>query len=118
MISDQLKDSLVDQIMKGLIGQGMEGLKPVLELLFNTAMKVEREQFVNAGSHERTEDRKGYANGYKSKELQTRMGALELRIPQVRGLAFYPQSIERGCQFMETKPKYFTLGFTITTLSP
>ncbi len=96
MISDQLKDSLIDQIVKGLIGPGTEGLKPVLELLLNAAMKVEREQFLGAGTHERSEDRKGYANGYKPKEIQTRMGALELSIPQVRGLGFYPQSIEKG----------------------
>jgi len=96
MISDQLKDTLVDQIVKGLIGEGMEGLKPVLELLLNGAMKMEREQFLRAGSHERTEDRKGYANGYKPKELQTRLGALDLQIPQVRGLGFYPQSLEKG----------------------
>lgn len=96
MISDQIKDTLIDQIIKGLIGQGPEGLKPVLELLFNAAMKVEREQFLGAGANERTEDRKGYANGYKPKGFQTRMGALELAVPQVRGLGFYPQSIEKG----------------------
>jgi putative transposase len=98
MISDQLKDTLVEQIVKELIGQGSEGIKPVLELLFNTAMKVEREQFLGAGSHERTEARKGYANGFKPKELQTRLGALELEVPQVRGLGFYPQSLEKGCR--------------------
>jgi len=96
MISDQLKDTLLDQIIKELIGQGTEGLKSVLELLFNGAMRVEREQFLGADSHERTVDRKGYANGYKPKEIQTRMGSLELRVPQVRGLGFYPQSIEKG----------------------
>jgi putative transposase len=96
MISDRLNDSLIDQIVKELIGQGAEGLKPVLELLFNVAMKVEREQFLGAGSHERSNERKGYANGYKPKEVQTRMGTLELAIPQVRGLGFYPQSIEKG----------------------
>lgn len=98
MISDQIKDTLVDQIIKGLIGQGTEGLRPVLELLFNTAMKVERDQFLGAGAHERSEERKGYANGYKPKEIQTRMGALELAVPQVRGLGFYPKSIEKGCR--------------------
>lgn len=96
MMSDQLKDTLVDQIIKGLIGQGIEGLKPVLELLLNTAMKVEREQFLGAGAHERTGDRKGYANGYKPKGIQTRMGPLDLAVPQVRGLGFYPESIEKG----------------------
>lgn len=96
MISDQVKDTLIDQIIKGLIGQGTAGLQPVLELLFNAAMKVEREQFLGAGAHERSEERKGYANGYKPKEIQTRMGALQLAVPQVRGLGFYPQSIEKG----------------------
>jgi putative transposase len=83
MISDQVKDSLIDQIIKGLIGHGAEGLKPVLELLFNTAMKVEGEQFLGVGAHERSKERKGYANGYKPKEVQTRMGALELAVKSV-----------------------------------
>lgn len=96
MITDQLKDTLVEQIIKGLIGGGAEGLKPVLEILFNTAMKVEREQFLGAAPHERTEERKGHANGYKPKELHTRFGSLELEVPQVRGLGFYPQSLEKG----------------------
>jgi len=96
MISDQLNDTLIEQIIKGLIGQGAEGIKPVLELLFNAAMKIEREQFLGASSHERSEERKGYANGYKPKGIQTRMGALELAVPQVRGLGFYPHAIEKG----------------------
>lgn len=96
MITDQLNDTIVDQIVKGLIGQGTGGMKPVLELLMNVAMKIEREQFLRAAPHERSEERRGYANGYKPKELQTRMGAVDLRVPQVRGLGFYPQSLERG----------------------
>jgi putative transposase len=98
MISDQLKDNLVDQIVQELIGRGSDGLKPVVELLLNAAMKVEREQFLGASSHERTEERKGYANGYKPKSLQTRLGAVDLSIPQVRGLGFYPQSLEKGAR--------------------
>lgn len=96
MISDHLKDTLIEEIVKGLIGQGSEGLKPALELLMNAAMKIEREHVLGAGSYERTEGRQGYANGYKPKELQTRMGALELKVPKVRGLSFYPRSLERG----------------------
>jgi len=96
MISDYIKDTLIDQIIKELIGQGADGIKPILELLFNAAMKVEREQFLGASSHERTEERKGYANGYKPKGLQTRLGALDLEVPQVRGLGFYPRSLEKG----------------------
>ncbi|MGA1718730.1 MAG: IS256 family transposase, partial [Aquiluna sp.] len=47
--------------------------------------------------YERSEDRKGYANGFKPKTLQTRMGPLELAVPQVRGdVQFYPSALERG----------------------
>jgi hypothetical protein len=53
MISGQIKDTLIEEITKVLIGEGVEGLKPVLELLFNTAMKIEREHFLKAGLHER-----------------------------------------------------------------
>jgi len=96
MITDRLNDTLMDQIVKELIGQGAEGLKPVLELIFNAAMKVERDCYLKAESHERSSERTGYANGYKPKQMQTRMGALDLAIPQVRDGGFYPQSIEKG----------------------
>lgn len=96
MISDQLQDNLIDQIVKELIGHGDGGLRTVLELLFNAAMKIERDQFLGASPHERSDERKGYANGYKPKEVQTRMGALGLKIPQVRESGFYPSSIEKG----------------------
>jgi transposase-like protein len=98
MISDQLKDTLIEEIVKGLIGQGPDGLKPVLEMIFNTAMNIEREQVLGASPYERTDARKGYSNGFKSKQFQTRMGGLDLQIPQVRGIKFYPQSIEKGCR--------------------
>lgn len=96
MISDQINNTLIDQIIKELIGQGMEGIRPVLELLFNTAMKVERDEFLGAAAYERSCERKGYANGFKPKEIQTRMGPLELAVPQTRGTGFYPNSIEKG----------------------
>lgn len=96
MISDQVNDTLMDQIIKELIEGGPEGLKPILELLYNTAMKLEREHHIKANSHERSAERRGYANGYKPKQIQTKMGALDLSIPQVRESGFYPQTIEKG----------------------
>jgi putative transposase len=34
---------------------------------FELAMKIERERFLRVGHYERTPERHGYANGYKSK---------------------------------------------------
>ena len=96
MISDHMNDTLIDRIVKGLIGQGPEGLKPVVEALMNAAMKIEREQFLGVNAYQRSEERRGFANGYKPKELKTRLGSLNLQIPQVREAGFYPQSLEKG----------------------
>ncbi len=48
---------------------------------------------------ERGDQRRGYANGYKPKAVDTRIGRLNVDIPQVRGDAsFYPSALERECR--------------------
>ena len=52
---------------------------------------------MRAELYERTDERKGYANGFKPKHLKSRVGMLNLQIPKVRdGVSFYPASLERG----------------------
>ena len=46
--------------------------------------------------YQRGEVRQGQANGFKRKRLKTRVGLLDLRVPQVRGAEFYPTALERG----------------------
>lgn len=79
-----------------LIEKGLPGLKDVLSMLLNKTMDIEREKALGAAPYERTDARQGYANGYKDRELHTRTGSLSLRIPQTRGIAFYPQCLEKG----------------------
>lgn len=79
-----------------LIEQGLPGLKDVLSMLLNKTMELEREKAIGAAPYERTDARRGHANGYKDRELHTRLGDLSLRIPQTRGIVFYPQCIEKG----------------------
>src|SRR5512132_3484980 len=50
------------------------GMAQVFTTLFNLAMRLERERFLGAGLYERNPDRRGYANGYKSKTLDTTPG--------------------------------------------
>jgi transposase-like protein len=72
--------------------------RDALELLVNASMLLERQQHRRAEPHARSEERDGHANGFKNRSLQTRLGQLNLRVPQVRGSSepFYPQSLERG----------------------
>jgi len=90
-----------DQVLEVLIENGLEGMAAVMEVVFNEAMKLERTDFLRAEPHERTTERRGYANGYKDKKVRSRLGELALKIPQVRDLkepgdGFYPKSLERG----------------------
>ena len=76
--------------------QGMAGLGSAFQVLLNQAMLMERDRYLGAASYERTETRTGYANGFKPKGFKTRMGTLDLSIPQVRDGEFYPTFLERG----------------------
>ncbi len=89
---------IIRELCEVLIANGLEGASEVMETLLNESMKLERSEFLQAEPYERTKERKGYANGYKPKKMNTRYGDLDLNIPQVRGLRFYPQGLERGCR--------------------
>ena len=75
---------------------GFEGMAHALEILFNEAMKIERGEVLEPNLTSAPVNGRGYANGFKPKKLATRVGKLQLQIPQTRGVEFYPQSLERG----------------------
>jgi putative transposase len=90
----------VDRALTALAEEGFDGMAEAIAVLMNEAMKIERSTFLGAEPHERTPERRGHANGFKSKSVKTRVGTLGLQVPQVRdvedGASFYPQSLERG----------------------
>jgi putative transposase len=89
--------NVVATVMELLTREGFAGCPEALQILLNEAMKAERSATLGAGPHERTPERRGYANGYKDKTVATRLGPLALQVPQVRGeVAFYPSALERG----------------------
>lgn len=92
----QIESNPLDAMIQVLDEHGFDGLAHALEILFNEAMKIERSAVLGAQPYERSEQRRGYANGFKPKTLATRVGQLTLEIPQTRGVEFYPQSLERG----------------------
>lgn len=96
MDSGQKQDKLLSTIVEVLQSQGSESLKELLELVLNASMKAERELALQAAPYERSQERMGYANGFKDKKLDTRMGQLDLSIPQTRGISFYPNCLEKG----------------------
>ena len=87
----------IEEITELLMANGFEKAVPhVMEIVLNTAMKSERDQFLKADPYERTEDRIDMANGYKPKQIKTRYGNLSVQIPQTRSTGFYPSCLEKG----------------------
>ena len=83
---------VIGQLMQEIF-QDRDGLKRLLEALLESAMCEEVQQHLGAGPYERTEERKGHRNGAKSRKLKTRVGELELDVPQVRGCEPYHPSM-------------------------
>lgn len=79
-----------------LAEHGFDGLAEAIELLLNEVMKIERCEALHAAPYQRTEERQGYANGFKDKSVHSRVGDLHLKVPQARDVDFYPQALERG----------------------
>ncbi len=91
------EDTIIRTVFEIINSGGMENIGEAVSILINEAMKAERSSVLNARPWERTEDRTGYANGFKDKSLTSRLGKLDLNIPQVRGdVDFYPSALEKG----------------------
>ncbi len=94
--SDQRNATALADVVELLAEPGFGGMAQAIEILMNEAMILERNEALGAGPYERTADRRGYANGFKDKAVKSRLGELNLRVPQARGVEFYPSALERG----------------------
>ena len=96
---DGRKDTAVEAVLEHLIEHGPGDIATVFARAFELAMQIERERFLGAGPYERTAERRGYANGYKPKRIDTPAGTVTVRVPKTadhEGDPFYPRSLERG----------------------
>jgi len=85
-----------EDLLQLLSEHGFDGMAEAIEILMNEAMKLERAEALGAMPHQRSESRRGYANGFKPKTVNSRLGRLNLKVPQTRDVEFYPSTLERG----------------------
>jgi putative transposase len=102
MAHHEEQPTAIESVLELLSEHGLGAMAEAMQTLLNEAMKLERSEFLRASPGERTDERAGYANGFKDKALRSRIGELALRVPQVRplpggeSLGFYPKSLARG----------------------
>jgi transposase-like protein len=69
---------------------GGDFLRELAEAAPQRLMELEAEGIVGAGCWERSEGRTRQRNGYRDRNLETRLGTLDLRIPKLRRGSCFP----------------------------
>jgi len=75
--------------------RGDSQLARLLETILNQVLEARVGEQLGAQRYERTDERRGYRNGYKPRQLTTRVGTLTLRVPQVREGGFSAELFAR-----------------------
>ena len=88
--------SMPQSILQIVSEKGFDGLREIMQMLFNEAMKMERENYLHASPYQRTDLRTDHANGFKSRASNTLQDKIQLVIPQTRNGGFYPSCLEKG----------------------
>ncbi len=81
--------------MQAILESDEDLLAEVLRLGVQSLMEAERDAYVSADPFERSGERKTQRNGYQARQLRTRVGVLDLKVPKTRDGAFYPSILER-----------------------
>lgn len=88
------ENTKLKEIQAALSGDG-DFLKPLVKAVMEELMEAEMDEALGASKGERTGGRLGYRSGHYTRRLITRVGTLELRVPQDRAGRFSTEVFER-----------------------
>src|SRR5215210_6337466 len=75
--------------------EGDDALRRLLQTAVQEVLEAEMDEALGASKGERTGERRWYRSGYYGRKLTTRVGTLELRVPQDRGGLFRTEVFAR-----------------------
>src|SRR5947199_2254156 len=93
MTKRQVKSGTID--VKALVAEDEEFLRALVRTALQEVLEAEMTAALGAEKGERAAGRNGYRSGYYGRSLITRVGKLELRIPQDRTGRFSTELFER-----------------------
>jgi transposase-like protein len=93
--NDGMKLNLDAAQVKSVLMAQPDFLQPVVQAAVQSILEVEMAECLQAGKHERSDERLGYRSGYYRRRLITRVGTLVLRVPQDRAGQFSTQVFEQ-----------------------
>jgi putative transposase len=93
MTKEQGKAEIID--LQAVLERDTDFIRAAMRSVVQAALEAEMTEALGAEKGERTESRLGYRSGYYARSLITRVGTLELRVPQDRGGRFSTELFER-----------------------
>lgn len=81
--------------LKELMTGNTDFLKPLVQQVVQDVLESEMDDLLQATKHERAEGRTGYRSGHYGRSLVTRVGKIELKVPQDRQGRFSTKVFER-----------------------
>ena len=93
--NDMQKVTVDEPQMKSVLAEQPDFLVPVVQEAVQAMLEVEMAECLQAGKHERSDQRLGYRSGYYRRRLITRVGTILLRVPQDRAGHFSTQVFEQ-----------------------
>ena len=93
----QLNITLDTELLHGLFTKETrdDAFSKLLEVILNQVLIAQSTEQLGADPYERSEDRTAYRNGFRDRELTTRVGTLTLRVPRHRDGNFSTSMFER-----------------------
>ena len=91
MMTKDAMTLLLDQIQASTDG---DFLRAIAAHTLQRLMEFEVDGLIGAGRHERSDERTTYRNGYRDRQLETRLGTLDLKIPKLRQGSYFPAFLE------------------------
>lgn len=85
---EKLKDAVMESELNVIV-------KSSLVLVLNEYMEMERDQFIQARHHQRSEARQDYRNGYYEREFTMAAGKIRLKVPRTRSGEFSTDVFEK-----------------------
>ena len=85
---------LLELLRKRGVDEDVDFLREAVRVLTDALMDAEVSARIGAERGERSPDRLTYRNGYRSRQWDTRVGTMELRIPKLREGSYFPSLLE------------------------
>ena len=93
-MADMPRMALMDLLRKAAADPDVDFLREALRVLTQELMEAEVEAHLGAERYERTPERSGQRNGYRTRDWDTRVGSIGLRVPRVRDSSYFPTLLE------------------------